>query len=221
MSPSNPSELEPTPSPENKGENIVEQPEEIRGAEKKDLVEAKANSRDYRDSFIEREEPRWYTDAKRSETIEKEKMKFKEGLARNAKKIETGIKNLKEPVKRIEELPRLFRDWGLDEKAIHGFEKSLPKTDDAVPPENKHMAAAIFDAINELFKNKSFSEGSFSSMTLEIFNRERRATFVADQTTRSKYLDRIGEGFYRSKEGEATIRQYARAEAGEGGGVNA
>ena len=78
MSPSSSPELEPTPSPETEGQG-VKQPETTPGAEKKEdsinaKIEAKAKSRTFRDSFIEEEEVRWYTEEKKSETIANEKM---------------------------------------------------------------------------------------------------------------------------------------------------
>jgi hypothetical protein len=217
MTPSNPSEQEPVPSPEAEGQELA-QPEKIESVEKKEQtieekIEARANNRNYRDSFIEREEPRWYTEAKKAETIEKEKIKFREGLEKNAGKIEAGIKIMKEPMKRIEEMPRFLKACGLDEKEIHGFEEAFPIGHESIAPQNKHMAVAIFDAINKLFENRaSLTEGSFSSLALEIFARKRMESFVADQTVFAKYEDSQGMGFYRSKEGEAFVRQNLRAE---------
>ncbi len=189
------------------GEGSVDQLETNPKNETADVVESKANDRAFRDLFIEKEEARWNTEAKKTETIEKEKREMAHGLSERSKKIEEGIKNMKEPLKRVEDLPEFLRECGLDEKSVHGLEQSLPQNYEAVSPKNKHVVTAIFEAINQLFERDSFSEGSFMTLALNIFERERSSTFVADQTKYVKYEDRNGDGFYRSKEGEAFIRQ--------------
>ena len=110
----------------------------------------------------------------------------------------------------------------MDEKEIHDFEKTFPIGHESIPPQNKHMAVAIFEAIKQLFENKSsIADGSFTSLALEIFERKRKASFVPDMIAFQKYEDRLGSGFYSSKEGETLIRHYLLAESGAEGPAKA
>ncbi len=183
------------------------------GAEASDeAVEAKAEDRKFRDSVIEKEEKRWNTPAKQDETINKEKNALRTRLDKYASKIEEGIKSRKEPLLVKEELPTFLRECGVDEKDVRMLEDAFPDHADGAEPQYKHMVNALYETINSLCAQDSFPEGSFVAKTMRSFEEKRRASFIEDDTDRAKYLDRLGEGFYPSEEGEAFVREKAAEE---------
>jgi len=188
-------------------------PEANTGQEKsEDPVTKKSKDRAFRDKVIDKEEVRWNTAEKQNARIEEEKAEIKKGLKEYASKIEDGIKNRKDKLVRVEDLPGFLRECGVKDETVRALEKAFPSKAEGVEPRFKHLVTALYDTVNSMIGMSSFPEGSFSSRVLRKFEEKRRATFVKDDTKHAKYLDRLGEGFYSSEEGQALIREKAAEE---------
>ena len=172
-------------------------------------VKAKMTDRKFRDSVIEKEEKQWNTPAKQDETIKEEKTALRAAMNKYAPSIEKAIKERKEPLLAKEELPDFLRKCGVAEEDVSRLEDAFPDHADGPEPQYKHMVNALYETINSLCKQDSFLEGSFINKTMESFEDKRRATFIEDDTDRAKYLDRLGQGFYPSAEGQKFMYEKA------------
>ncbi|MFC1615891.1 hypothetical protein ACFL21_02015 [Patescibacteria group bacterium] len=189
-------------APENVGED----------RENDDVVSQKANDRTFRDEVIEKEEIRWYTSEKQAAIIRQEKSDIQKGLAEYASNIESGIKNRKEPLARLEELPQFLRECGVKDETVRSLEKAFPNQAEGEAPKVKILVTSLYDTINSLCDKPSFPEGTFSAKVLQTFEIKRKANFVADETAHVKYLDRHGEGYYSSDEGQEFMLEKANEE---------
>ena len=177
-----------------------------------DAVVAKTKDRSFRDRVIEEEEARWNTPQKQDEVIRNEKAELRKALDQHAAKIEEGIRSMKDPLSRMEELPQFLRSCGVDDDKVRMLEQSFPTGAEGASPMHIYMVTAIYETVNSLAIQNFFPQGSFAARTLSVFEQERRANFVADDTAYVQYLDRHGEGFYSTDEGQQLIRQKAAEE---------
>jgi len=213
----------PTNNPENYSENkgIATPESQQAGNSVEDAAAKMAVERTFRDNVIDEGEKQWYTQEKETEIIEKEKSDIEKGLSLYADTIEQGIRQRKEPVARTEELPQFLRACGIKHELVRALEKAFPIGYEGVDPYAKYRVIALYESVNSLIGKADFSAGLLTVRLLETYEQKRRANFVSDQTTYVKYLDRLGEGFYSTDEGQELVRRKATEQLGQSFGQEA
>jgi hypothetical protein len=167
-----------------------------------DPVAKKMNNRAFRDSVIETEEIRWNTPKKQVERINEEKKDIKRGLSKYAAKVVKGIKNMKKPIKNQKELCDFLKNCGFEDEAID----SLEKASKGLEPRLKHLVLALHETVNALC-GKNLSASTFTKKFLQVYEKNRKASFLPDEIEYVKCLDRHGEGFYSSVEGRELVKE--------------